>query len=146
MAIYTELIDKYLNNELSLEEKTAFEEQLKTNPGLKKEYDLQVSVLKGIRRMGMKNEVKKSFKQTKLTKTILKTTIISLTAVVLIGTAYFIKQKLAKPANHIAYKLNENGTTNWAEADRVLEAQIFKIDPTKDTVIETKGGIIVSTP
>lgn len=146
MANYTELIDKYLNNELSPEEKKAFEEQLQTNTELKAEYDLQLDVVKGVQRMGIKTQVQRSFRKAKMGKTMMRIAVVSLTAIVVLSAAYFAKKKLEKPANNIKYELNEGGTNNWAEADKVLEGQLFNIDPTKDTVIETKGGIVIAIP
>ncbi|MCD6068866.1 MAG: hypothetical protein K0S33_3692 [Bacteroidetes bacterium] len=142
MNAYTELIDKYLNNELSAEERKNFEEQLKNNLALKNEFDLQTQVIKGAQRMGLKNEVRRSFKKTKLTKTILKTVIAATIAVAVIATGYFVKKQLDKNDNEIRYELNEEGNKSWSEADKMLPSQTIRINPLRDTVIETKGGIL----
>jgi mono/diheme cytochrome c family protein len=141
MNAYTELIDKYLNNELSAEERRAFEEQLKTDPALKTEFDLQAQVIKGVQRMGLKKQVKTSFQKTKTTKTITKAAIAIGITVAVLATGYFVKKQLTKE-NELKYELNEEGNRNWSEADKVLPSQIFRIDPTRDTVIESKEGIL----
>lgn len=55
-----ELIEKYLRDELSGEDKKAFEERLKTDTKLQKEVELQKEVVKGIERIGVKQSIQKA--------------------------------------------------------------------------------------
>jgi TonB family protein len=55
-----EIIEKYLRDEFSAEDKKAFEEKLKTNAKLQKELDVQRDVVKGIERIGVKQSIQKA--------------------------------------------------------------------------------------
>ncbi len=135
MRSFTEIIDKYLNNELTAEEKKLFEEELSKNEELKKQFEAQKQVIKGVQQYG--------FKKAKLNKLIKTIVTLSLTvAIVAAGTYYAKKNFSGKPENNIRYELNEKGEASWSSADKHLESQIFKIDPQRDTIIETEHGII----
>jgi len=54
MINYTEIIAKYISGELSETDKATFEKELNTNPDLKKEYELQLKIVEGAKRMGLK--------------------------------------------------------------------------------------------
>ncbi|KAI9447037.1 hypothetical protein F5148DRAFT_1292501 [Russula earlei] len=41
---------------------------------------------------------------------------------------------------------NEAGKKEWADADKQIPAQNFQLNASRDTVIETKGGIVLSIP
>jgi mono/diheme cytochrome c family protein len=142
MNAYTELIDKYLNNELSAEARKAFEEQLKTNPALKTEFDLQSQVIKGVQRMALKNQVKTSFKKTKTTKTITKAVIAAGITVAVLATGYFVKKQLAKEKDQATYEWTEESNISQTGTTDALPAEILRINPLHDTVIETRGGIL----
>ena len=62
MINYTEIIAKYIAGELSETDKATFEKELNTNADLKKEYDLQLQIIDGAKRLGLKNQVSSSFK------------------------------------------------------------------------------------
>lgn len=146
MKSFTDIIEKYINNELSERDKAVFEKELANNPELKKEYELQLQVIQGVKRMGLKNQVSASFKSAK-TKQLLKKLAIGLAIVITVaGAVLLVKNVVNKPTNNILYELNEQGNTNWAEADRALEAQAFKLNPLRDTIIETQKGIVISVP
>ncbi len=146
MNPYTELISRYINNELSVIEKTAFEADLQTNPQLKKEYDLQLQVVQGAKRLGLKQEIKSSFKKTKTQKFLKKAVVTIALTLAVIGIVLLVKKIANKSPNHILHELNEQGTSNWSEADKILEAQVFTINPERDTIIETQHGTVISIP
>lgn len=147
MNKYTELIDRYLRNEMTASEKADFEKQLETNAELTKEFNLQKQVMKGIQRAGLRSEVNSGFKKgsfkTKAGKWFIGVAITVLT----IATVMVVKTKLfdAKKEN-IRYALTEENTKNWSDADKYLESQFFKINCKSDTVIETKNGIVIAVP
>ena len=118
MTRYTELISKYINGELSAAEKTAFEIELNTNAELIKEYELQLNVAKGAERMGLKHQLTSSFKAVKTKKLITKGLIGLAIAVTALGAVVAIRNTGNKPSNEIQYELNEQGNTNWSEADK----------------------------
>lgn len=146
MTNYTELIDRYINGELTTSDKAAFEAELKKNPELEKQYMAQLQVLKGVQRMGLQNQVSTSFKRVKQGKIIKQSLIAAFIALSVIGAVILVKNNLCKPSNNILYELNEQGNQNWSEADRALESQLFHINPQHDTIIETKNGVILSVP
>jgi hypothetical protein len=68
MINYTEIITKYIAGELSDTDKTTFEKELNSNNELKKEYELQLQIIEGAKRLGLKNQVSSSFKAVKTKK------------------------------------------------------------------------------
>lgn len=146
MKNHTEIIAKYINDELSATEKLAFEKELANNTELKKEYDLQLQIIKGTKRLGVQKQVSTSFKNVKTKKLITKAVVGIAITIAVIGAVILINKTINKPTNQVLYELNEQGTTNWSEADKQLEAQIFKINPLRDTIIETRNGIVFSVP
>jgi mono/diheme cytochrome c family protein len=143
MKFNTEIIDKYLLNQLSESEKKEFEMELSRNKSLQAELEAQRELLKGIEQLGMRTEIKTSIKKTKINK-LIKNTISTAIAISLVATAiYFVTKEISTKQNtEILYELNEKGERNWTEADRVLQSQMFQINPKKDTIIETNSGII----
>ncbi len=146
MNKYTEIIDKYLGGELSTEDKIAFEKLLETNLELKTELELQKQILKGIDRAGIKSELKKGFKKGSFKAKSGKWFLGIIIAALAVSTVLVVKNKLTCSQNNIQYELNEENNKQWNEADKQLDAQVFNITADKDTVIETKGGIILTIP
>lgn len=146
MKNHTENIAKYINDELSATDKLAFEKELASNIELKKEYDLQLQIIKGTKRLGVQKQVSTSFKNVKTKKLITKAVVGIAITIAAIGAVIMINKTINKPTNQVLYELNEQGTTNWSEADKQLEAQVFKINPLRDTIIETQNGIVFSVP
>lgn len=146
MINYTEIITKYINGELSETDKTTFEKELNTNVELKKEYELQLKIVEGAKRLGLKNQVSSSFKTVKTKKLITKAVVGLAITIAVIGAIIFVKNTINKNASEVLYELNEQGNSNWSEADKRLESQVFKLNPLCDTIIETKNGIVFSVP
>jgi len=65
---------------------------------------------------------------------------------VVVGVVALVKKAIDRNASEVLYELNEQGNTNWSEADKKLESQVFKLNPLRDTIIETKNGIVFSIP
>ncbi|MCE3228040.1 MAG: hypothetical protein K0S32_2591, partial [Bacteroidetes bacterium] len=147
MKSFTEIIDKYLNNELTETERKTFEEELSKNPELQKQVELHKEIIEGIKTSGLKSEIKDGFKKAKTGK-LIKNLIIGTAVATLVAVgAYYVKTKLmptegTATENKVLYELNELGENNWSDADKHLESQIFKINARKDTIIETKNGIV----
>ncbi len=146
MKTYTETIEKYINGELSETDTLAFEKELTTNAELKIEYVAQLQIIEGTKRLGVKNQVSTSFKKVKTKKIIAKAVIGVAITIAAIGAVALINKSVSKTKSEVLYELNEQGTTNWAEADKQLEAQVFNINPLRDTIIETQNGIVFSIP
>jgi cytochrome c2 len=146
MINYTEIIAKYINGELSETDKATFEKELNTNADLKKEYELQLKVVEGAKRLGLKNQVASSFKTVKTKKLVTKAIIGLAITVAVIGAVLLVKKSINQNSSEVLYELNEQGNTNWSEADKRLESQVFKLNPLRDTIIETQNGIVFSIP
>ncbi len=64
MENHTDQIDAYINNSLSESERLAFENKLKRDPEFYQQYQEQLILLEGIKRVGLKTEInsaKKSY-------------------------------------------------------------------------------------
>lgn len=143
MERYTEIIDKYLHGEMTSEEKRNFEAELQSNVELKKELEIQKEVMKGIEQYGLKAEINQSLKSAKINKLIKKVAFATVTIAVVALGVYYIKERISKAQrDNIHYEKSENGDTNWSEVDKALESQFHKINAQRDTIIETKAGIL----
>jgi|GEM_PF-1473333 len=143
MKFNTEIIDKYILNQLPESEKNEFETELSKNKSLQAEVEAQREILKGIEQLGMRTEVKNSIKKTKVGKLVKNTLSVSIAIALVAAAIYLVTKKVSSKQNtKTLYELNEKGEGNWALADKVLKSQIFQIDPKKDTIIETNSGII----
>lgn len=130
MNNYTEIIEQYLRGEMSETERINFEEELKNNPYLKQEFDIQKNILDSLNKIGIKNDIQRSFLKQKLKLKLVKSSIITFTILV-IGALVFLTIKNTKLEKENNTK--ENKFT-------------FNINNEKDTVIETPGGIIIGIP
>ena len=145
-----ELIEKYLRNELSKEEKLAFEQRMETDKDFFKEVELQKDLVKAIERLGVKNAINKAYRKYKLGKAGFNFGIGSL-IIVGIVSAFIWYNNLNTNNEEISkeqelLQLNEEGENFWADADRNLPSQKFILDGDNDTVIETNGGMVMYVP
>ena len=145
-----ELIEKYLRNELSKEEKLAFEQRMETDKDFFKEVELQKDLVKAIERLGVKNAINKAYRKYKLGKAGFNFGIGSL-IIVGIVSAFIWYNNLNTNNEEISkeqelLQLNEEGENFWADADRNLPSQKFLLDGDNDTVIETNGGMVMYVP
>jgi hypothetical protein len=146
MNKYTEQIEKYLSGTMTAEERGNFERQLKSDAELQKEFELQKQVMQGIERSGMRTEIKKGYKKASFRSKAVKIAATILIAAATLGVLWIAKDKLTGEKNNVRYELNEENKAQWSEADKHLSPEIFEIDGTMDTVVETKGGIIFTIP
>ncbi|MEO5642090.1 MAG: hypothetical protein ABIQ40_10350 [Bacteroidia bacterium] len=141
-------IDQYLDGKMNAEEKSAFEKELSSNETLRQQVEIQNNLRQGIERLNLKSNISSLFKKMTLKSKIYKWGVATV-AIAAIGTAsYFGYQQVNgnSSANYELPALNEEGTSTWADADKNLPTQLFSIDPAKDTVLETEGGIIFAVP
>ena len=101
MNKFTEIIDTYLSGHMSAEEAKAFEKQLGESPELKAEYELQVQLMQGIARYGIKGSVsegfrKASFQAKLITWSVVAVVVVSVTiaAIVIIHHSLLSKNEL----------------------------------------------------
>lgn len=129
MNNYTELIDQYLNNEMSAAEKLEFEAALKHNKALQTEFEIQNNLMQSFSKLGLKQDVSRAFIKQKRISNLIKTGAIVLSVAILAGISYYVVKSVFEP------KTKEK-----------TEIQSFKIQTDKDTIIETEGGIVFAIP
>ncbi len=56
------------------------------------------------------------------------------------------RHKSSNSFKHPLPELNEQGTKQWSDADKYLPSQTFTLQTNQDTVIQTRGGLIVAVP
>lgn len=125
----TEYIARYLQNDISQEEKIAFEKQLAVDKELQKEFFIQQQIMKAATTAGLKGEFSKAFSKKIITQRFLKWGIVG-TVLVAAFVFYAIKTNLFSKTHSEKYKAEE----------------YFKINNTKDTIIETKDGVVFAIP
>jgi mono/diheme cytochrome c family protein len=142
-------IDQYLDGKMNAAEKAAFEKEISANPELQQQVETQKTLRGGIERANLKANITSTYKKITIKNKITKWGLTTV-AVAAIGTAaYFGFNTLhsaTSSANYELPALNEEGTSVWADADKNLPTQIFTINPEKDTVLETDGGIVFAVP
>ncbi|MBL4670455.1 MAG: cytochrome c, partial [Flavobacteriales bacterium] len=126
-------------------EKKAFEDKLKTDASLQKEVEIQRDVIKGIERVGAKQSIQKAYKKYKLGKSGFN---LGLGTIILVAvvSAFLWYSDSNKAKADVLPQFNENGEEVWVDADKYLESQKFTVNTSKDTVIETEGGIVMYIP
>jgi mono/diheme cytochrome c family protein len=144
-----QLIENYLKGNLSEVDTRAFEKRMSTDTELQKEVQVQSDLMKGIERAGLKQSAGKAFKKYKFKKNLknwglggLTVTIIALSSVLLYTSLQHPKENATQPLP----ELNEQGEKLWSDADKYLPLQNFELDTEKDTVVETKDGIVIAIP
>lgn len=93
---WNQLIERYLNNELSAEGKTAFEAELQQNKELQQELKLHQLTIEVIQRNSLRTLVKQSGKWYQLKKNIIIGGVTLVIGIILATSAYFINEKFRK--------------------------------------------------
>jgi len=157
-----EKIEAYLQGRLSPAETQAFEEQMAGDPSLQAEVELQRQLMTGIDRTGLREEVVKARKRYTIRQRILKWGLGGLIIAAVAG-ALLYHQHTFTPATHGAARpvpsgirqlpnLNLKPADSAAIVSAYVEAhgkkdttlQPFFLNTSRDTVIETKKGIVLS--
>lgn len=123
----TELIEKYLLNQLTVEEKSAFEKKLLTDITLQQEVQIQKDLMDAVEFKATQVAIDGGWKKYKLIK--IAKSVLIITASIAIATL-------------IATTLLQNPKS---QASLIPQTK-FKIDNARDTIIETPSGIIVYVP
>ncbi len=127
-------IDRYLQNEMSAEEKSNFENQLSGDKELKEELIVQQQIMQAVNDAGIKIEFAKAIQKRIITKRLVQAgIIIAITAIISTLILFAIK-------NHHPYQGEENASINPPFSER------FDINNNTDTIIETKDGVVFAIP
>ncbi len=147
MTSYTLLITDYLEGKMTEAEKKSFESALLTNPNLKQAFENHKEIIQALTQAGIKTELKKGIKKGQFKNLFKKISLGVIALAVVVGVTAIVKSKLhTNNENNIRYELNEENKKEWSDADKYLSPQVFTINGSKDTIIETKNGIIISIP
>ncbi|WP_315821202.1 hypothetical protein [Paraflavitalea speifideaquila] len=143
-------IEDYLSDQLPAEEKAAFEAQLTNDPQLQEAVQLQQEVMQGVARTALRQQIQQAGKQfirwRHFTRWGLGGFGILISGALVL---YLVMNNGHHTGSYEGKQLpqyNEVGTKEWADADKHIAAQAFTIHAGRDTVIETKGGIVMAIP
>ena len=129
----TEKIGRYLQNEMSAEERTAFEKQLAGDRDLQQELVIQKQILAAVEKAGLKNSFGKAIRTKFISRMLIRWGIV---VIVGAGLAYY------------AFKTNIfSHSESGGEGINVFSGtESFVIDNSADTIIETEEGVVFGIP
>lgn len=143
-----EVIEKYLTNQLSAKDKEAFEKALKTNSALKEQVEAQKEVMDATKRVGLKKSTQKSHKKWKTKKLITKGALgFAVTAAIVALGMYVFSNVNASEGVTPSYNsefITKDSISNFSNSQ--LEKEVYQISTNKDTIIETKDGVVFYIP
>ncbi len=145
-----QIIEKYLNNELSESDKAKFEERLSNNPELAKEVEKQRFIQEGVKNIALKTTIQKAWKAYKLGK---YGFLGGMGLIIAIGISLGVMYSTSSDSSNnssfeenLKHSLNEIGENLWADADQYLAPQFFQINADEDQVLQTESGITIAIP
>jgi len=150
-----ELTEKYLTGQLSASDRAAFEKKLAESPQLQQDVALQKELMAGIERAALSESIQRAHRKYKMGKSGLSwgvgTFLVIVAAAGLIWFAGHSPQQTRPLPGHEAIILSDSTDTialdhGRFEAGMNLPSQPFPIYNDRDTVIETKAGIVFAIP
>ncbi|HEY6899520.1 MAG TPA: hypothetical protein VI233_02710, partial [Puia sp.] len=157
-------IEQYIKGEMSAEEKAAFENEISADAQLKEKVLLQQEIMKGIERASLRGKVLRASVRYRRGRNFRNWGGMGLGTVVLVMLLVVLLKKSVQPVFHTMQQqpsatavvdtfpgaLNsgsvDSSTRRPVSRDRSLSPQVFLIDGARDTVVETKGGMVLSIP
>lgn len=141
-----ELIEKYLTNQLTEKEKTAFEKAIKSNSKLKEQVEAQKAIMKTAQRVGLKKSTQRSHKKWKVKKGITKggVALAVTTVIVALGMYFYTNNTESTTPNFDASFTTQDSISNFSNTQ--LEKEVYQINTSTDTIIETKDGVVFYIP
>ena len=129
----SEQISRYLQNEMSAEERTAFEKQLATDKSLQQELAIQKQIIAAVERGGLKATFGKTIRRKYIGRQLVRWGIV---AVIITGLVFY------------ALKTNMFSHSEGEGIGAVInkDAESFIIDNSADTIIETDEGVVFGIP
>lgn len=146
-ANWNQLIERYLNNELSAEGKTAFETELERNTELQKEVELHRLTHELIQRSSLRRLVQQSGKWFHLKKLLVKGTVVLALAAALAATAYILVTRNAGSKNEQSEHLEQSTIQKldqYLAFDRI-EPQYFRFTGKADVFLSESGVLLSLT-
>ena len=135
-----EKIESYLDGSLSADEKTAFENEMSANPVLREEVRLQQEIMTGLKRSAWTSKVQQAGRRFKRWERFKRWGSIGLGLVVLSAAVLYFSRTPTRPAD-------AGEMLSWLSGlSTALPTQTFILEGSRDTVVETRGGIVLSIP
>ena len=129
----TERIGRYLQNEMSAEETSAFEKQLAYDKELQEELAIQQQLVAAVKSVGLKNAFGKSIRTTFISRMLIRWGIVAL---VVTGLVFY-----ALKTNMFSRSIQESEIISG-----ISPTETFVIDNSTDTIIETDEGVVFGIP
>ena len=145
---WNQLIERYLNNELSAEGRTAFESELKQNTALQKEFELHQLTTELIQRNSLRTLVKESGKWFHLKKVLVNSGLVLVIAGVLATAVYFAVTWKNGSANSDKPQQMEQSLLEKLEKDLAFEnidPEYFQFTGESDVFLSESGVLLSIT-
>ena len=127
----TEIIGKYLQNEMTADERNAFEKQMAGDKELQQQLAVQKQILVAIETAGLKNSFAKAIRIRFISRMLIRWGIV---AIVVAGLVYY------------AFTTNIFSHGERESINSVSGTESFIIDNAADTIIETDEGVVFGIP
>jgi hypothetical protein len=144
---WNQLIERYLNNELSAEEKAAFETELQGNPELQKEFELHQLTKELIRRNSLRTLVNQSGKWFHLKKIFINSGIALVIAGALAAAVYFVAAGNASDKKETPELMEKSMIENLEKylAFENIDPEYFKFTGESDVFLSESGVLLSIT-
>lgn len=144
-----EKIERYLTGQLSATDRAAFEQQIATDATLREEINLQQDIRAAIERAALRQDIHKARKRFHLNRNIKGWGSAGLglgLVIALVVVFHHPVDNRPAPSSPDATDSSIQQGHISREAGSNLPTKIFRLDAARDTVVETKGGIVLSVP
>lgn len=143
---WNQLIERYLENELSAEGKVAFEKELAQNARLQEELEMHQLVREGVKRAGQRQAIQQVGKRYHLRKKVVQGTIAVLVLSALSASLWLVMSK--KSLQEAASEQTSINTEQIAQMEKSLpfdgiQAEYFTYEGGK-ALFESESGVLVS--
>jgi hypothetical protein len=140
-----EQIERYLQGGLSAAEKKLFEQEMAGDASLREAVALQKEVMQGIERAALKQHIQAARGRYNSIRRITRWGLPGIGMMIVIAALFYYGRQHHWSGLHVGGTDVETAG-GLAGPDKNIAAQVFFIDAAKDTVIETKGGMVLSVP
>lgn len=137
-------IEKYLNNELSAEDRLAFETNMSSDVQLQESVALQREIMQGITNLSLKQKIQRAQKKYYRIRNFTKW---GLVAIIIIAAV--VALLLSQGRNSDQPKTNESSALHQQQAENTdtrISPQKFLINTGTDTIVETRSGMVIQVP
>lgn len=146
-----EQIERYLMKQMNATERTAFEEQLRKNPELQQEVDMQHQLMQGIKHLALKDVAKNAQSKWKFNQNIWKFGLGGTLIATLAVSAVLITQNLTDgviaSANPVEKSVKQvHLGEDYVDVNPSLPSTYFSINAEKDTLLVSNKGVFVVIP